>query len=254
MVIFQMRDYVVKKEGFLELSLPCRSNMDPPTLAQIWFGCWDWWYHIHTEKVGYSIMSLSGEIGEVFQVGLRTVWESQSLHSLSFLTAPKEGTLGLSHQLAHMWDRRGGESCVVGRLSASIQNGVQVFLTVQARGRRRGTLIWRWTGKPWTLMTGDLRGWEAIKQQSPSTFKAAWWKRDAEYKRILVLDRCYLNDLLFWKQWLNSYYVLELWLSHCHQNICYWNSKRLLQTCKSRNITNLATPSTISHILVSRIT
>lgn len=38
-----------------------------------------------------------------------------------------------------------------------------------------------------------------VKQQLSSIFKSALWIRDSEYKGIFVLDRCYLNDLLFCK-------------------------------------------------------
>ena len=137
--IFQMRDYGVKREGFLELSSPCRSDMDPNLVWMLRLMM----LRIHQEgrnRFFYSIMWLSGEMREVFQVGLKMAWESQSSRGLSFLTAPKEGTLGnFFSQLAQMWDRRGRESSGIGRVSANTQNGVHIFLTGQVGREEQNT-------------------------------------------------------------------------------------------------------------------
>lgn len=80
----------------------------------------------------YSARQLSGKMKEIFQVGLKMRWESQSSHGSSFLITPKKGTLGLSRQLAQRWDSKGKDNSGAGRLSANIQNGDHVVLTAQA--------------------------------------------------------------------------------------------------------------------------
>lgn len=82
----------------------------------------------------YSTRHLSGKMKEIFQVGLKMWWESQSSHGSSFLITPKKGTLGLSHQLAQRWDRKGKENSGTGRLSANIQMESMCFLQSRQRG------------------------------------------------------------------------------------------------------------------------
>lgn len=48
--------------------------------------------------------------------------------------AKKQGTLGLSHQLAQRWDRKGKENSGPGRLSANIQMESMCFLQSRQRG------------------------------------------------------------------------------------------------------------------------